>query len=133
MEQGKIATRYIGAKASDGVYVAADASLESPVALLHPMAEAGKDDEFTRGGLMMMSAQTNGVEMGPDMLLLPIASGCRAISQIAIGTGSVRVVGNYLPLFVLGARSALRLNSDSVVDRRPDALFAAEVSFGGLD
>jgi hypothetical protein len=38
-----------------------------------------------------------------------------------------------LPLFVLGARSALRLNSDSVVDRRQNALFAAEVSFGGLD
>ena len=43
---------------------------------------------------MVMSAQTNGVEMGPDMLLLPIASGCRAISQIAIGTGNVRVVGH---------------------------------------
>jgi hypothetical protein len=34
---------------------------------------------------------------------------------------------------VLGAHSALRLNPDSVVDRRSNALFAAEVSFGGLD
>lgn len=40
---------------------------------------------------MLMSAQTNGAEMGPDMLRLPIASGCRAISQIAIGTGIVPV------------------------------------------
>jgi len=38
-----------------------------------------------------------------------------------------------LPLCFLGAHSALRLNPDSVVDRRSDALFAAEVSFGGLD
>jgi hypothetical protein len=55
------------------------------------MAEAGKDDEFTRGGLMVMSSQTNGVEMGPDMLLVPIANACKTTSQIAIGTGNVRM------------------------------------------
>jgi hypothetical protein len=75
-----------GAKAPDGIHVAADASLEAAVELFHPMAEAGKDDEFTRGGLMVMSAQTNSVGMGPDMLLVPIASACNTISQIAIGT-----------------------------------------------
>jgi hypothetical protein len=39
------------------------------------------------------------------------------------------------PLFLDRAthRSTLRLDTDSVVDRRPDSLLAAQVSLGGLD
>jgi hypothetical protein len=48
-----------------------------------------------------MPAQTNGVEMGPEMLPVPIPSACKTISQstcktisqIAIGTANVRMVG----------------------------------------
>jgi hypothetical protein len=48
---------------------------------------------------MVMSAQTNSVEMGPEMLLVPIPSACRLISQIAIGTANVpdgRQAGSHL-------------------------------------
>jgi len=40
---------------------------------------------------MVMSTQTNSAEMGPDMLLVPIANACKTTSQIAIGTGNVRM------------------------------------------
>jgi hypothetical protein len=47
--------RALEQKAPVRVYGAADATLEAPVELLQPMAKTGKDDEFTRGGVMVRS------------------------------------------------------------------------------
>jgi hypothetical protein len=57
------------------------------------MAEAGKDDEFTRGGLMVKDGPVEGRCDGTGELLVSVPSACKTVSQVAIGTVSVRMAG----------------------------------------